>query len=154
MIHVVLGIRQHRLLAKNLETAHAIGPETMNCLLLLTIYLDRKSCEKIAIQVLKGLEERPFCQNKEILNVVVIKFGLQTLQLKKPTLFQSCNYFTLPSMMWLSHDDDIWLYIYLYKSISCSHLTSYSVHVHTIKLIKMLKSTACTFVRAFTLAWN
>jgi hypothetical protein len=35
--HVVLRIKQHRLLAENLETAHAIGPETMTCLLLLPV---------------------------------------------------------------------------------------------------------------------
>jgi hypothetical protein len=94
MIHVVLRIRQHRLLAKNLETVLAIGLQKMSLLLLSPVtYLDNESCETIAIQVLKGFEERPLYQKKEIINVVVIKFGLHTLQLKKPTLFQSCNYF-------------------------------------------------------------
>jgi hypothetical protein len=55
------------------------------------MYLDNESCETIAIQ-LKGFEERPLCQNMEIINVV-IKFAWQTLNLKKPTLFESYNYF-------------------------------------------------------------
>ncbi len=67
-------IRQHRLLAENLETAHAIGPETMTCLLLLTVNMDKESCETIAIQQ-KGFEKMPLCQNKHIINVVVIKFA-------------------------------------------------------------------------------